>query len=657
MAIVSVEEEVARLRSYLNPIIQGPNVDAVLYAIASASSSYLVNNINSVNAQLYIATASGTYLDQLLSAYGITRPSEVGLGDDAFRQIGIQVKNRKLVRDLMDNILDIMFGDEFVKATSNSTTYEPYALADGDTLIVNFDENTTTTIVFSASQFEDIAAATAQEVADAITTYLSSVSVRGAAIAQNDGNGPYVQLISETIGPASSITVLGGSAQNELMFSSAVAAGGNMSTQWTLTLRPGGKIRFTWSGGTNPNIGNAEVGDYVNVYGGGFASSTNEGTFVLTAVIGGAVSESYFEVYNPLGTTGIITQGADDAVLFFNPVKKTLLSRPSYAAIYQTQSQVLQVFMPATTQVVRRTRSGSAYLHSPPNGTFVLNANPSPGDAFSITTTVDLIAGSNFTIGGTPAETAANIVAAVNLISGLVAYANSTQGVDGTEIVADGSNTVAIWNDSQANTLTITYTGLANIIASGALGDPTSLVPAQYGPYMYDPAQPFVVSSTNTILTQELDATKPRVFTVANSSAFPNSFGYLIFDYGTESQEGPVPYICTPSPDTLLISPSYTIKTPHQVGASVFLIGQNSEVSLTTNGTDWPFYETDVVAGRIYAQDLIESVAATGINVIFTILYPGDIGLGKWGTPYSEITYIYGDNGVGGEGLVPGGQQ
>jgi hypothetical protein len=28
-----------------------------------------------------------------------------------------------------------------------------------------------------------------------------------------------------------------------------------MSTQWTLTLQPGGKIRFTWSGGANPQLG------------------------------------------------------------------------------------------------------------------------------------------------------------------------------------------------------------------------------------------------------------------------------------------------------------------------------------------------------------------------------------------------------------------
>jgi hypothetical protein len=65
-------------------------------------------------------------------------------------------------------------------------------------------------------------------------------------------------------------------------------------------------------------------------------------------------------------------------------------------------------------------------------------------------------------------------------------------------------------------------------------------------------------------------------------------------------------------------------------------------VRLYTTGVNYPFYITDVVAGRVYAQELIQSVAAAGINIVFTILYPSDIGLGKWGTQYSEISEVYG---------------
>jgi hypothetical protein len=48
------------------------------------------------------------------------------------------------------------------------------------------------------------------------------------------------------------------------------------------------------------------------------------------------------------------------------------------------------------------------------------------------------------------------------------------------------------------------------------------------------------------------------------------------------------------------------------------------------------------VSGRIYAEELIELVKATGIRIAITILYPNDEGYGKWGTENSEIKVIFG---------------
>jgi len=628
MPITTTEEQYKRLRSYLNPYIKGKNTDAVLYALASGPASYLINNVRAVNDNLYIATAVGQYLDELLAAFSITRPPAVNLSDDIFREIGIAVKNRKQVRDLINNLLNSIFGDEYVRASNPARAIEPYNLADGDTLIINFDEANTIPITFTTNEFQNIAAAKAQEVADAITKTLRNLGFNGTAIAKDDGNGSYVEILSDTIGPISSVTILGGSAQNELKFDSPVAAGGNGSTTWTLSLRPGGIIRFTWTGGANPQLGKVSQGNYVNVFGGGFASSANEGSYTIVNSVGGLVTASYFEVYNPLGSPGIIVQGIADAVLFYNPVRKTITSRLSYAAVYQTQGQVLQIFMPAATKVIRRDRIGSAHLHDAPRGTFTFNANALPGDSFSVTTFDTLVAGADFAIGATTQDTIQNLVDQINTVTGLVAIANT--------------GAVSIFNDSQAITLTVTYTGAADIIASGPEGDPVSLVPNQPGPYMYDLGQPFTVSSIGTKLAQDLDGTNSRVFNVEDSSQFPDSQGYLIFDYGTAEQEGPVPYISRPSNSTLLISPAYTIKTPHLTGIDVALVSQKASVDISRDGLDYPFYITDVVSGRVYAQDLINSVAATGINIVFTILYPSDQGLGKWGTIYSENSQIWG---------------
>lgn len=632
MAVTTVQQEYKRLRSYLNPYIKGKNTDAILTALATGSSSYLINNAAAVNDQLYITTASGDYLDQRLADFGITRPPFVGLEDDEFRQIGIQIKNRKQVRDLINNILQIIFGDENVRASNKARAFEPYNLIDGDTLIVNFDDTQTVTVTFKTNEFQNIATATAQEVADAITKTLRTLGVTGSAVSNNDGNGNYVELISSTIGPASSVTIMGGSSENKLLFDSPVAAGGNASTQWTLSLQPGGIVRFTWSGGANPKLGKVLAGDYVNIFGGGFSSSSNEGSYTITTSVGGLINTSYFEVENPLATSGIITQGTDNALLFFHPMRHVLADLSSYAAVYQTETNVLQIFMPAVTKVVKRSRIGSAHLHDPQNEVFTFKANPNNGDTFSFTTITSLVAGVNFTIGISTQITIANMIAALSSVPGI----DPLYAID-----EDGNDILVVYQSSPSVTFTGTYTGSSDISVI-LRGDPISVQPEQQGPYMFDTKQSFTVSDIHTTLSQNLDATMPRVFQVADASKFPDSEGFLVFDYGFQGQEGPVPYIARPSSNTLLLSPTYTIKNRHQSGANVFLVSSKAPVEVSKDGLDYPFYITDVVSGRIYAQDLITTIVAAGINVVFTIFYPNDIGLGKWGTKYTEIPVIYG---------------
>lgn len=621
-----------RLRSFLNPAIKGANVDSVLNALATGSG-YLIDSVEAVNENLFITTASGQYLDLLLAQYGVTRPPQLGLADDLFQQIGIQVKNRKQVRDLINNLLEIIFGEQFTNAFDSATMVEPYDLSDGDTLIVSFDGGPPVSIPFKASNFTDIHNAQAIEVADAIVSYLTSQNLTGLATTANNGLGNYVQLISSTIGPRSSVQVLGGSAQNILVFPSPVlGAGGNASTQWTLSVQSDGRIRFTWSGGANPNVGKLSPGNYVNIYGGGFASSSNIGTFTIVDSVGGPVNTQYFEVYNPIGTTGIVTQGTDTAVLFFNPVKETIQSNQYYAALYQVESNVVQIFLPATTRVIRRGRIGSAHLHDPPRGTFTLLAQPNPGDTFGITSSIFLVAGVNFIIGGTILETVQNIVNAINDLN---------EGMVGIVNVINEQDIVYIQNDSLANTLTITYTGSANIIGSGPEGFNISLEPNQQGPYVYDTSQPFTVAAVNTTLTQDVNSSTGRVVLVKSSDGFPNQSGYIVFDYGGETQEL-AQYLATPSADSLLLSPINNLQYDHPSGQNVTLIQSKSPVVLPSSGLGYDFIITDVVEGRIYAESLINQIIAAGISLVFTILYPNSVGLGKSDTPYDEIVYVYG---------------
>jgi len=356
-----LEKAKKRLRQYLNPIIRGKNTDAILEALATASA-HLINNVEAVNDMLYITTASGKYLDQRMSDKGIIRPDNVGLSDEVFREIGIEVSNRKQVRDLIQKILEIMYGEEFTKAFHKSTELEPYALKDGDSLILQFDDGEPVEVVFSTSQFQNINAATSQEVSDTIVKSLRNLGSTGTAFSRDDGLGGFVTIMSGTNGPSSSVRVLGGRAQNKLKFPDIQPTTAEVTTQWSIEVQPSGSLRAKWSGGPNPSVGILKVGDYVNIYGSAF-SLQNQGTFTITEVQGGTLGNAYFEYDNIDGVTETTLQGDLEGMLFFNPKRSLIISQKMFATSYQTETRLLEVFMPATTRVVRRERIGAAHLH------------------------------------------------------------------------------------------------------------------------------------------------------------------------------------------------------------------------------------------------------------------------------------------------------
>jgi len=532
-----IDKEKKRLRQYLNPTLRGKNVDKVLESLASGPL-HLINNVEAVSDQLYIVSAVGQYLDALLAGRDVTRPENVGLSDEVFRDLGIEVSTRKQVRDLVHEILRIMFGENFVRATIRSSELETYSLEDGDTLLISFDDQSPVEVTFTPNQFTDINNATAVEVADAITRGIRRLGRKGVGIAQDDGIGGYVVLRSETNGPSSSVRVLGGKAQNKLKFSQIKPTSGVASTQWTLTQEAGGIIRATWSGGANPSIGKVSAGDYVNIFGTAF-DIVNRGTFNVSKVQGGIVNESFVEWENPNGIPEITTQGDTEAILFFNPKRFTIGSQINWAGAYQTENRLLEVFMPATAKVVRRDRAGAAHLQE---------TNPSINEDF--------------------------------------------------------------------------------------------------GPYIYDTTKPYIIGGEECNTTEIVNSSTERIVQVDDATDIPDTEGNLVFGFGTSKEEGPVPYIARPSTGQLFINPSYTFKNVHPAGTNISLVAQNFAYDVARDGTDFPFYITDISSGRIYAEDLINLISATGINVVITILYPDDIGLSKFGTEFSDRFYVWGGDPV-----------
>jgi hypothetical protein len=517
------------LRQFLNPTIKGKNTDALLKAMANGGAD-LIFNAQAVHDNLFIMSGEGRFLDRLLADRDLRRPGEVGLSDDDYRNLGVEVTTRKQVQDLILKILDIVYGYEYARAFTSSQELEPYALEDGDILSVKFDDANVFNIRFDVSQFDNIGSATAREIADVVTRSLRAQGHSGFGDVKNDGAGNYLVLVSPTLGPSSAIQIVGGKSQNVLKFPSIRPTSQAAGTQLQLTAGTGGVVRATWTAGPAPGFGKIRAGDYVNVFGSGFDVAQNQGCFTVTDSSGGSVGNAYVEWINPIGLTESVTLSDAEDLMFFEPTRSHLTSKPTYAAAYQTENKVLEVYLPALTRIVRRDRLDAAYLSD------------------------------------------AAIVGAQEHV----------------------------------------------------------------GNYIYDTQQNFSLGSIATTTTTNIDPSLNGLIEVSDASDFPDQPGFVIFGLGTARQEGPIPYLNRPSSNTIRVSPAYRFRYNHPSGTDINSVNSNSPIVLNPTGTDYQTYLTDMAGGRLYAQELIDMVVATGITLIFTILYPGNEGLGGWQNTTAE---------------------
>jgi hypothetical protein len=314
--------------------------------------------------------------------------------------------------------------------------------------------------------------------------------------------------------------------------------------------------------------------------------------------------------------------------------------------------------MPATTQVIRRSRIGSAHLHGvsespvvqiifPPGMVPAYPPEPFP-EAFYPPASGP---GEYFLIDGLGVNYFYYVW--LNVAGGNTDPAPA--GFTGIEVAILSTDTAAeVANKALAAITavlpTLTYTIVDNVITmtlevASTIADSGPSTPNTLGPYIYDTSQGFVVGGASTTLTEDVNGETSHVITVASSVGFPDASGYIVIGYGTADQEGPIPYIAAPSSGTLLISPAYFIQQDHLAGESVLLVTSKAPIVLPADGSFYEPFLTDTASARVYAQQLINDVTAAGVTIVYTILYPNPIGLGGWEsiTPSAnEIGYVYG---------------
>lgn len=142
------------------------------------------------------------------------------------------------------------------------------------------------------------------------------------------------------------------------------------------------------------------------------------------------------------------------------------------------------------------------------------------------------------------------------------------------------------------------------------------------GPYMFDTNAAFVLSSYTTSIADEIKAGRiVRTLNIGANSILDTD-GFVMFDYGTENQEGPVRYLYKPTSTTLALDPAYVFQKNHDIGSAVTMIRRKGPHQISTTGKEYAAYITDTSVAREILEELILSVKSVGIFIEFLIRFP-----------------------------------
>ena len=377
------------LKLNMGTALTGPGWDAFLKAIATGDD--YVSTVNQfIFKQAFLATASFPYLINRASDEGLSYPYTLGISDDNFRKFALTVTAEKITLSSVLATLSVFYTDFATRASITSSSYEPFNIQPGYQLNLVVD-GASIPVTFQSSDFLSVGAATAEEISAAINRYFVYNRVLASATVYTDPstNFNYVRVFSGALGLQGSVQVLGGQAQDILLFPQKLGINGaDTSITWSVHYSPtvSGNARYKFVSGSNPNqLYLLNVGDYVNIYPAfgtstGFATN-NQGTFQVLVV-----GVDYFEVYNPNMTvqssvTSAPSSNIYSTITFYQPVKNTIYSNSTYATASLSQKSVLNVYLPAVSPIVQRQRPFGAYFVTPT--TLTVPSVPSPAYTYA----------------------------------------------------------------------------------------------------------------------------------------------------------------------------------------------------------------------------------------------------------------------------------
>jgi len=330
-----------------------PNWNALITAIGQSDQN-LANLIVAIKNQFFVKTASAPYLDNLAANNGVSRPPGTGMTDSTFKHfIPIMAYQPKQVKLIIDQLLNIFFAKESTTAYIESTQAQPFVLQNGWELEYTVDGVYDELIYFYTTDFTNINAALAEEIAAAINRQAKHSSAE--SYYDHVKKNYYVKIFSNTVGSKGSITVVGGRANIALQFNGFITTAGNgTNTEWMVT-KIGDVVTFQYVSGMSPGINQLQVGNVVISLLPG-----NVGYFPITSI---DLSNNSFTFINLFGTPGTYTQSDATQTKFFVANKYVAFTQDIRAMTWEVTPGEVIVEIPATPPVVKRSLIGGAHIN------------------------------------------------------------------------------------------------------------------------------------------------------------------------------------------------------------------------------------------------------------------------------------------------------
>jgi hypothetical protein len=631
------------------------NLSGWLSAIA-VGDGYVETLAEQVQDNLSVVSAVGRYLDIAAAQDGVSREIGAGIDDTSFQQIApIVGSSPKKITATLQNLLNRAYGPGLTCANLTAQAAEPYAIAAGQSLQILADGGTTHTIEFQASDAANLSAATAAELAAAITLKTDGAVV-GSVTTDSLTHANYLTIRTKTVGPQGFLQVVGGDAQNAFGFHLVRPISQGL-TQWAVTrYGTADEMLFTISGGPNPGLQTAGVrpGDSCTIRTDSGFNSQNTGTFVVTYA-----DATSFRVRNNQGIPETKTQAHANDITFYLAQPANILLQARRAVVRQVEPNHLVVVLPINSSIVRRDGDSACYLKSSDGNCTATTSNtiqldsaaglPASGAvrpyiqknfssstvAAFTSTTIQLLAATGF-------PTKGSVYCPVNQtryyydgISG-----QTLQNVQPSPVATNLATSAPVGYEER-----YLYTSISGNQLQGVFPDPTGLTGFRVmqadtvldsnvpGQYLIDRTASYTVHNQSTTTTQQLfQGDYKSQLKVQDCSAFPSS-GYIVLEGYTQSEDGPIQYVGKIGTNTLVLNAKQPFAKNHQSGVSVRLVSLGAFQDTSAGGYR-PAYVTSTAPIRDQIEQYLNDLIAGGVFIEFIVVLPTY----RWPLPVSVFT-------------------